>query len=115
MKAYSMFIFLVFLAIILVVQAQDVKVQSNETLAKKSGCLKCHSSIDNKKAIGPTFTQIAARYKSNLQSTDTLIAIIKNGSKGKWTEISKGVPMPPYSGRLTDTQIRSLVEWMLHL
>jgi cytochrome c551/c552 len=115
MKAYIITVTVVLLVIIFAVQAQINTVQSNDALAKKSGCIKCHSSVDNKKAIGPTFNDIAAKYKNNLQATDTLIAIIKNGSKGNWTQISKGVPMPPYSGRLTDAQIGGLVEWMLHL
>jgi cytochrome c551/c552 len=83
MKAYNLTIVVVLLVVIFVIQAQVVNVQSNEILAKKIGCLKCHSSIDNKRAIGPTFNEIAARYKNNLQSTDTPDCNNKEWQQGK--------------------------------
>jgi len=43
------------------VQAQEVDAGAAEALAKKSGCLKCHS-VD-KKRDGPSLKEIAAKYK----------------------------------------------------
>ncbi len=43
------------------VQAQEVDTAAAEALAKKSGCLKCHSV--EKKKDGPSFKQTAAKYK----------------------------------------------------
>jgi cytochrome c551/c552 len=48
------------------------------------------------------------------RARDALVEKVKKGGKGNWTAVSHGVPMPPFSGRLTDAEIRSLVDWVLH-
>lgn len=114
MKAYLISISAVFLIIICVVQAQTAILETTETLAKKSGCFKCHGGVDDKKrAIAPSFADMATKYTRDSMSTEVLFQRIKKGSKGHWTEVTRGVPMPPYGGRLSDEQIRSLVEWMV--
>ena len=185
-------------------QAQDV-----ETLARKSGCFKCHG-VD-KHVIGPSFHDVAARHKNDAREFDlrllsvdsardlpeerkstvivarvgddlhvrifdakgnkvrdlpeakfakgkaltdlkaklnaerslrgsslpkdekrqliewassvaeytparareNLIETVKNGGKGNWSALSRGVPMPPFGGRLSDDQIERLVAWVL--
>jgi cytochrome c len=84
---------------------------ADETLAAKSGCFECHS-VDGKKAA-PAFHDIAARYQGNASARIALIETMKKGGKGNWTEISGGVPMPPYSPRLSDDEIERLVDWVL--
>jgi cytochrome c len=83
------------------------------TLIKKSGCFECHS-VDQK-GIGPAFHDIATRYKDDTRAHDALIETVKKGGKGNWTEISRGVPMPPFSRRLSDAEIKRLVDWVLGL
>jgi len=41
-----------------------------ESLAKRSGCLECHATEKSadKKLIGPTFPEVAAKYKGNAGS-----------------------------------------------
>lgn len=95
---------------VLIVQAGQA--MADETLAKRAGCLECHSA--EKKIIGPAFHDIAARYKGNPRARETLKEKVKNGGKGNWTEISGGVPMPPHSGLLSDGEIRTLVDWVLN-
>jgi cytochrome c551/c552 len=92
----------------------DAKDKDVETLARKSGCLECHT-VDkaDKKLSGPTFRDIAARNKDEVAARNTLEERVKNGSKGKWTEVSGGVPMPPYSALLTEAEIAQLVDWVL--
>jgi cytochrome c len=82
-----------------------------EALAKKSGCLECHSV--EKKLIGPSFRDIAAKYKADERARETLIDKVKKGGKGNWTDITHGVPMPPHSRRLSDAEIARLVNWVL--
>ena len=53
-----------------------------------------------------------AGYDRNSVRKD-LIEKIKNGSKGNWTHLTRGVPMPPFSKRLTDEQIAILVDWII--
>ena len=86
---------------------------SPEELAKKSGCLECHS-VD-KKITGPAYKDVAARYKDDSKARTTLIEKVKNGGKGNWTEITRGVPMPPHSKLLSNADIERLVDWVLSL
>lgn len=82
-------------------------------LAKKSGCLACHS-VD-KKVVGPAWKDVAAKYKGTADARDQLIAKVKKGGKGNWTQVTGGVPMPPYSPRVSDENIAKLVDFVLGL
>jgi cytochrome c len=84
---------------------------SPEDLAKKSGCLKCHG-VD-KAVIGPAYKDVAARYQGNASARETLIKTVKNGGKGNWTNVTDGGPMPPHGGRLSEADIKILVDWVL--
>lgn len=88
------------------------KTLANETLAQESGCLECHG-LDSKN-IGPAFKDIAAKYNNNPEAPSLLVKLVKNGGKGNWAD-SNDVPMPPYSPRLSDTEINQLVNWILTL
>ena len=98
----------------------DAKDKEVETLARKSGCLDCHSvaKADKsdkvaKKLVGPAFEAIAARRKDADAARNGLEDSVRNGSKGKWTEVTGGVPMPPYSALLNEAEIAQLVDWVL--
>ncbi len=82
-------------------------------LAKKSGCLACHGV--EKKVVGPAWKDVAARYRGQEGARDQLLDKVKNGGKGNWTEVTGGVPMPPYSPRVTDADIEKLVDFVLSL
>jgi cytochrome c len=96
-------------------------------LAKKSGCLACHS-ID-KKVVGPAWMDVSKKYKGKDKISVTLTdgsvvedtpknALTKKvhtGGKGNWTEVTGGVPMPPYSPRVADADIDTLVTFVLSL
>ncbi len=82
-------------------------------LAKKSGCLTCHG-VD-KKIVGPSWKDVAARYKDDPGAKARLITKVKTGGKGNWTEITGGIPMPPYSPRVADKNIEKLVDFILTL
>lgn len=84
---------------------------ANEALAEKSGCTECHHAREP--GIGPSYQNIAERYRGDTATRGTLIETVANGGKGKWTEISKGVPMPRYAGRLAPSEIERLVDWIL--
>lgn len=97
---------------------KDVTAQTNErlapeALAKKSGCFECHS-ID-KNLVGPAYRSVAERYKGDAKARTTLIETVKKGGKGNWSEITRGVPMPPHQGRLSTADITRLVDWVLSL
>lgn len=82
-------------------------------LAKKSGCLACHSV--EKKIVGPAWKDVSAKYKGDAGARDTLIAKVKKGGKGNWTKVTGGAPMPPYSPRVSDENIAKLVDFVLSL
>lgn len=78
-------------------------------LAKKSGCLACHS-VD-KKVVGPAWKDVSEKYKGNAEMKAKLVDKVKKGGKGVWGE----VPMPPYSPRVADADIDTLVTFVLSL
>ncbi len=82
-------------------------------LAKASGCLACHSV--EKKVVGPGWKDVAAKYKGNAGAKAELVAKVKAGGKGNWTAVTGGVPMPPYSPRVSDANIEKLVDFVLAL
>ncbi|MDH4100016.1 MAG: c-type cytochrome [Nitrospirota bacterium] len=92
------------------------KVSGNEAamaLAKKSGCLGCHTV--ETKLVGPSWKDIAARYKGDSKAKATLIEKVKKGGKGNWTKVTGGVPMPPNSPKVPDADIEKLVDYVLSM
>ena len=79
-----------------------------EALAKNSGCLACHT-VD-KKLIGPSYQDIAARYRGNKGAEAELIKKVKAGGKGVWGDI----PMSP-NAHVKDEDIKTIVQWVLSL
>ncbi len=82
-------------------------------LAKKSGCLACHG-VD-KKIVGPSWKDVAAKYKGDEGAKDRMIAKVKKGGKGNWTDVTGGAPMPPYSPRVSDENISTLMDFIMTL
>ena len=80
-------------------------------LAGKSGCLACHR-IETK-LVGPAWRDVSKRYKGDPSAKARLVAKVKAGGKGNWTEVTGGVTMPPYSPRVSDENIEKLVTFVL--
>lgn len=78
-------------------------------LAKKSGCMACHS-VD-KKLVGPAWKDVATKYKGKSDAEKALFEKISKGGKGNWGP----TPMPPYSPRVSDADIKKLVKYVLSL
>lgn len=81
---------------------------SNEKLAQSSGCMTCHA-ID-KKVIGPSYKQVADKYRNAKNAEAELFKKVKAGGKGVWGE----TPMPP-NAHVKDQDIKTLVHWILSL
>jgi cytochrome c len=86
--------------------------RADEAAARKYGCFDCHGT-DKRGFVGPTFKEISERYRDKPDAARVLIATVKNGGKGNWTEISRGVPMPPHKNRIREAEIERLVRWLL--
>lgn len=82
-------------------------------LAKKSGCLACHSIV--KKIVGPAWMDVSKHYLGVAGAREQLIKKVHTGGKGNWTAVTGGVPMPPYSPRISDQDIATLVDFVLSL
>lgn len=80
-------------------------------LAAKSGCLACHK-IETK-LVGPAWRDVSNRYKGDPDAKARLIAKVKTGGKGNWTDVTGGITMPPYSPRVSDENIEKLVTFVL--
>lgn len=101
------------ITVAVVVLAISGQVNADLDLAKKSGCMACHSI--EKKIVGPAWKAVAKRYKGKAGAKAELIAKVKKGGKGAWTEVTKGAPMPPYSPRVSDANIEKLIDFVLAL
>ncbi len=85
-----------------------VRADAGEDLLKKSGCTACHS-ID-KKVVGPSYKEVAAKYRTDKGAAAKLADKVKKGGSGAWGP----VPMPP-NPTVSDADIKTLVAYVLAL
>jgi cytochrome c len=76
------------------------------SIAQANACMGCHA-VD-RKLVGPSFRQIAARYKGDPNAQTKLQAKVRNGGSGVWGVI----PMPSHPG-MSDADIHTVVAWVL--
>ena len=79
---------------------------ASEELAQANNCLACHKT--DSQLVGPSYQDVAAKYKDQDDAEAVLIESIKNGSSGKWGAI----PMPP-NAAVSDEDIQTLTVWIL--
>jgi cytochrome c len=75
-------------------------------IARSNACLGCHAIDRN--LVGPSFLQIADKYKGDTQGPAKLSRKVKDGGAGVWGAI----PMPAHP-RMSDADIRTVVDWVL--
>lgn len=76
------------------------------TLLNSNACLACHQ-VD-KRVVGPSFREVAAKYAADAAAGSRLTAKIKQGGSGVWGT----APMPPNTA-LSDGDLQQLVSWIL--
>ena len=86
--------------------AASFPARASDELAKKHACLACHA-VD-KKLVGPSYKEVAAKYRSDGGAEAKLVDKVKKGSQGTWGQ----VPMPP-NASVPDGEVRALVKWIL--
>ena len=93
----------------LVVGTGSLPVLANpEASFNQAGCMACHAK--DKKQVGPSFKDIAARYKGQANAVDALVAKVRAGGKGVYGPI----PMPPHPPeKIGDADLKAVVAWML--
>ncbi len=79
-----------------------------EDMMKKNGCNACHA--EDKKVIGPSYKDVAAKYKGDATAVAKLSDKVKKGGSGVWGP----VPMPP-NPQVKDADVKKMVELILAL
>lgn len=86
--------------------AQAADVPRGQIVANANACMGCHA-VD-RKLVGPSFQQIATKYKGDTQAPAKLSRKVKDGGAGVWGMI----PMPAHQS-MSDADIRTVVDWVL--
>src|SRR5688572_21756726 len=77
-----------------------------QRLLTTNACLACHTL--DKRVVGPSYREVAAKYAGSANAADTLAKKIKEGGSGVWGS----VPMPPHP-QLSDADLQRIVAWVL--
>ena len=75
-------------------------------LALKYGCLSCHNV--SMKIVGPSYRDIAAKYKTDAEARAKIAEQMHKGGSGKWGPII----MPPFP-QISPGETKALTDWIL--
>lgn len=78
-----------------------------KALAQSKNCFACHAM--DKKLVGPSYVDVAKKYKGGADAEANLIKKVINGGGGVWGTI----PMPP--NPVKEDEAKVLVEWILSM
>ncbi len=81
-------------------------------LMNQQGCFACHS-VDQK-MVGPSFKQVADRYRGKKGSLSMLAKKIVAGGNGHWNDLTGGMIMPPHPD-LKPSEAKAIAAWVLSL
>ena len=93
-------------ACVAVLTAVPAHAQNVDDLLKKNACLACHA-VD-KKLVGPSYKEVAAKYRGQKDAEKVLAEKVKKGGVGVWGQI----PMPP-NAAVPDAEVNTMVKWIL--
>ncbi|MDD1012221.1 c-type cytochrome [Pseudomonas sp. TNT2022 ID1025] len=77
-----------------------------DDLLSRNACLGCHAL--EQKIVGPSFKDIAQRYREQPEALRTVAGHIGEGGSGRWGQI----PMPPFTG-LSSEELEHLARYVL--
>ena len=77
-----------------------------DELHKKYTCTACHA--DDAKLVGPSYKEVAAKYKGDKDAVKKLSEKVRKGGMGVWGQ----VPMPP-NPTPTDAELKTMIEAVL--
>jgi cytochrome c len=83
------------------------KFDSGYMLANDKGCFECHALGHTE--VGPSFRAVARRYRFDPEARERLPYVIRGGSAGHWGDRFAMWPQ----ARLSDQEVRQLVDWIL--
>jgi cytochrome c len=79
---------------------------ADQALAQAKNCMACHA-VD-KKLVGPSYKDVAAKYAGQKDAADKLAAKIQKGGAGVWGP----VPMPA-NPQVSEAEAKKLAAWVL--
>lgn len=80
--------------------------RASADLAQKKNCMACHAT--DKKLIGPSYKDVAAKYAGQKDAADKLAEKIVKGGSGVWG----AVPMPA-NPQVTPAEAKQIAAWVL--
>lgn len=86
--------------------ASSTTVLDGQSIAMKYGCLSCHNV--SMKIVGPSYKDIADKYRKDAAAKTKVAEQIRNGGSGKWGPII----MPPFP-QVTPEEVRLVSDWIL--
>ena len=90
----------------LLVAAACVPALADQALATAKNCMACHA-VD-KKLVGPSYKDVAAKYAGQKDAVDKLAVKIMKGGSGVWGP----VPMPA-NAQVNDAEAKKLAAWVM--
>ncbi|MGH6626367.1 MAG: c-type cytochrome [Burkholderiaceae bacterium] len=79
---------------------------ADQALATAKNCMACHAA--DKKLVGPSYKDVAAKYAGQKDAVDKLAAKILKGGSGVWGP----VPMPA-NAQVNEAEAKKLAAWVL--
>ena len=79
-----------------------------EAAMNKAGCMACHTK--DKKLVGPSFKDIAAKYKGQADAVPKLMEKVRKGGSGTFGPVPMA-PNPP--DKINDADLKSAIEFIL--
>ena len=83
---------------------------ASEAISKKAGCAVCHTT--DKKIVGPTYKEIAAKYREGPRCAPKLAQSVRKGSKGVFGQVPM-TPTPP--DKISDAELKATIDWILKM
>ncbi|MDF0732725.1 c-type cytochrome [Pseudomonas entomophila] len=81
--------------------AEDV-----QSIMQRYACSACHQPAA--RTVGPSWQEIATRYRDGSKTAEQLVQSVKKGSTGQWGP----VPMPPQP-QANDADLLAITQWIL--
>ncbi len=89
----------------------EVDVDAAKKLARRNHCFKCHG-VDKKEKDGPTYHEVAEKYRGKANAEDTLVEHLSSGRKVK---LRDGHEEEHRMVKTSERETRNLVQWILSL
>ncbi|MEL7002455.1 MAG: c-type cytochrome, partial [Bacteroidota bacterium] len=88
------------------VENKAIEAQKGLKLIKGSDCIACH--MDNQKLVGPSYKEVAEKYKNEENAKEQLVKNIIEGASGVWDDVA----MPAHP-QLSKEDVSQMVDYIL--